>query len=247
MEATSRGNRMDPHRTDQQETGNTHVATAIETQRDLALNGAPLRIARLQEHCTVLGPGRRAVVWFQGCRLSCPGCIAAEMNSAPPLLTTTPGRLAAWCLSIENIDGLTLSGGDPIDQPLDALATFLEAVRTAASLGVMLYTGRTLAQLRASVDPSMPRVLAATDILIDGPYVEALNDGIGWRGSSNQTVHRLGQRSHGAERAATETRRLELSVDAAGTVGMAGLPQRGRGSGLADRLAAAAGSKGVTS
>ena len=240
---------MDTHRAHPQETGVTHVATVAGAHRDLAMEGAPLRIARLQEHCAVLGPGSRAVVWFQGCSLSCPGCIAAKMNSAQPSLATTPERLAAWCLSIEGIDGLTLSGGDPFDQPLDALATFLEAVRAAAPLGVMLYTGRTLAQLRASRDPSMPRVLAGTDILIDGPYVEALNDGIGWRGSSNQIVHRLGQRSQGAERAATEPRRLELSIDAAGTVGMAGLPQRGRGSELADRLAvaAAAGSKRVTS
>lgn len=220
----------------------------MDANRGLAVEGAPLRIGRLQQHCSVLGPGMRAVVWFQGCSLSCTGCIAAEMNSAPPSLTTTPEQLAAWCLSIEGIDGLTLSGGDPIDQPLDALANFLEAVRGATPLGVMLYTGRTLAQLRASSDPSMPRVLAATDILIDGPYVEALNNGIGWRGSTNQTVHRLGQRSHGAERVETEPRRLELSIDAAGTVGIAGLPQRGRGNGLAERLAvaAAAGTKGVT-
>jgi anaerobic ribonucleoside-triphosphate reductase activating protein len=187
-----------------------------------------LRIALVTTHSRVLGPGVRCVVWFQGCSLNCRGCIAAEMNEAPPLMTTTSVALADWCGSIPGIQGVTLSGGDPFDQPLDALADFLMRLRTQTSLNVMLYTGRTLAQLRASDSPDVATILTLVDILIDGPYVESLNDGIGWRGSSNQRVHYLSD-SRVFERDRGEVnRRLEVSLDAKGALSMVGLPARGR-------------------
>lgn len=179
-------------------------------------------------------------MWFQGCSLACRGCIAASMNAAPPILRTTPRLLADWLLAIQGLDGLTLSGGDPFDQPLPALAEFLETVRSESPLGVLVYTGRTLQQLERHEDPAASRCLRAIDVLIDGPYIDELNDGVGWRGSSNQAVHRLGSRPAGADAAATTPRRLELRVAANGVVSLTGLPARGGGAGLADRLAAAA-------
>lgn len=205
----------------------------------------PLRIARFQAQTSALGLGRRAVIWFQGCSLACPGCIAASMNAAPPVLLTTARLLADWVLAIDGLDGLTLSGGDPFDQPLPALAEFLETVRSESVLGVMVYTGRTLRQWESHDDPAAARCLRAIDVLIDGPYVDQLNDGVGWRGSSNQVVHRLGSRPAGADVAETAPRRLELRVAADGVVSLTGLPARGNGAAMADWLAAAAGDTGV--
>ena len=202
----------------------------------LAVPEGPLRIARLQDRTMVLGPGRRCVVWFQGCSLSCRGCIAATMNAAPPLVRTTPARLAEWCLGIGEIDGITLSGGDPFDQPLDQLAEFLELVRARSGFSVLLYTGRTIGQLRCQNDPLVDRCLAAVDILVDGPYVEALNDGVGWRGSSNQVIHAIGPRAGDLAPEATTRRRVELIVNTSGTVSFTGIPRRGLGAVLAERL-----------
>lgn len=202
----------------------------------LAVQDGPLRIARLQERTMALGPDRRCVVWFQGCSLLCRGCIAATMNAAPPLFRTTPARLAEWCLSIGDIDGITLSGGDPFDQPLDQLAEFLELVRERSGLSVLLYTGRTIGQLRCQNDPLVDRCLAAVDILVDGPYVEALNDGVGWRGSSNQVIHAIGPRAGDVVPGVMTRRRVELVVNTSGTVSFTGIPRRGLGAALAERL-----------
>lgn len=204
------------------------------------LDFGPLRVSRLEPGTRALGPGRRAVVWFQGCTLSCKGCIAASMNAAPPMLRTTPRALADWILSTET-DGFTLSGGDPFDQPLDALAELLEIVRSESPLGAMVYTGRTLSQLQRLNDPNALRCLRAIDILVDGPYVEELNDGLGWRGSTNQVIHVTGPRSAGAEAGAIATRRLELRVAPSGVVSFTGLPARKRGCDMGSRLEFAAG------
>lgn len=205
-----------------------------------AMASGSLRISRFERSCCVLGPGCRAVVWFQGCSLACKGCIASSMNAAPPLLLTSPRALADWILST-GADGLTLSGGDPFDQPLDALAELLEIVRSESPMDTMVYTGRTLAQLQRFKDPDVSRCLRSIDILVDGPYVEALNDGVGWRGSTNQVVHVMGSRSHGVETAAAAPRRLELRVAPDGIVTFTGLPVRHRGRDLAARLELAAG------
>ena len=183
-----------------------------------------LRIARRQDATRALGPGTRAVVWFQGCSLSCPGCIAASMNASPPELLLSPRELAGWVTSRPGINGVTLSGGDPFDQPLDALAAFLEEVRATSPLNVLLYTGRTLDQLHAKGGTAVARVLAAVDILVDGPYVAALNDGIGWRGSSNQKIHVLGNRVDDPLAATLSRRRIELEVSGAGVVQLTGMP-----------------------
>lgn len=195
-----------------------------------------LGVARLQERTLALGPGCRCVIWFQGCSLSCKGCIAATMNAAPPLLRTTPVRLADWCLSNSQIDGITLSGGDPFDQPLDQLADFLELIRARSCLSVLLYTGRTLDQLRGQHDHLIDRCLAAVDILVDGPYIEALNDGVGWRGSSNQVIHAIGPRAGDVVPGVMTRRRVELVVNTSGTVSFTGIPRRGLGAALAERL-----------
>jgi anaerobic ribonucleoside-triphosphate reductase activating protein len=158
------------------------------------------------------------------------------MNAAPPLFRTTPARLAEWCLSIGDIDGITLSGGDPFDQPLDQLAEFLELIRERSGLSVLLYTGRTLSQLRCANEPLVERCLAAVDILVDGPYVEALNDGVGWRGSSNQVIHAIGPRAGDVVHAAMTSRRVELVVNNSGLVSFTGIPRRGVGARLAERL-----------
>jgi anaerobic ribonucleoside-triphosphate reductase activating protein len=160
------------------------------------------------------------------------------MNSSRPLLRTDPSRLAAWCLAIKGIDGITLSGGDPFDQPLAPLAEFMEQVRERSKLSVLLFSGRTLDQLRRSDDPLVERCLSAIDILVDGPYIEALNNGTGWRGSSNQAIHSLGPRADGAGAGAATPRRIELIVNATGAVSFTGMPRRGLGAAIAERLEA---------
>ncbi len=79
-----------------------------------------------------------------------------------------PDRVLAAAVA-SDIEGLTLLGGEPFDQagPLAALA---EAVR-AGGQSVMTFTGHVLEDLRAAGREDWDRLLAATDLLVDGPYL----------------------------------------------------------------------------
>ena len=83
--------------------------------------------------------------------------------------------------------GLTISGGEPFLQA-EALCELIGKIRRQRDIGVILYTGNTLAELQASDDPWVQALLAQCDLLVDGAYIEALNDGKNLRGSSIQNA-----------------------------------------------------------
>ena len=133
---------------------------------------------------TALGPGTRFGVWVAGCNRNCPGCIAQsthDMKSGDPIDT---GALA-WEIITSDADGIIVSGGEPFLQA-EALAEMLRIVRGKRDMGVIVYTGYTLEELAAV--PHADELLAQTDLLVDGPYVQELDDGKSLRGSSNQRV-----------------------------------------------------------
>ena len=132
------------------------------------MNTEQLQVDRIQEKTKALGPGCRAVVWFHGCSRGCPGCIAAEMNRSEEFESCTPQQLADRICALEGIEGITLSGGEPMDQPAGALAEFLRQIRARTGLSVMVYTGYLLDELKPM--PGKPEILGMIDILVDGPY-----------------------------------------------------------------------------
>ena len=189
-----------------------------------------LTVARFLNRTEALGPGRRAVIWFHGCAFDCPGCVALEMNRSTDFERISPCDLAARVASVQGIEGVTLSGGDPFDQPLESLAEFLETLSGLGALGVMCYTGRTLSQLRGGrLSVLHERILSMIDILVDGLYVEELNDGATWRGSSNQQIHFLSPRYRkldGLVQASRE-RRVEVTLSSQQELAITGIPPSG--------------------
>lgn len=146
-----------------------------------------------------LGPGIRSAVWVQGCPLRCPECLAPEWIPDRPARLVTPGALAAELLADERVAGLTISGGEPMAQAA-ALAQMIRAARAVRELTVICFSGYQLARLRGANAPAgAESLLAEIDVLIDGPYVAARNDGHGLRGSSNQRIQHLTGRLCGYE------------------------------------------------
>lgn len=152
-----------------------------------------LRIDRIKYPVSVLGPGQRAVVWVQGCDLGCEGCIADYASAPEGGTTITLPDLADWALACEDIDGITISGGEPFAQAGE-LAEFIDIVRAKRDMGVMCFTGYTIEQLRSSADPGSLALLHRVDMLVDGPYIRSLHANLLWRGSSNQRIIHLTQR-----------------------------------------------------
>ena len=159
-----------------------------------------------------LGPGQRFVIWVQGCCFNCPGCVSPEWIPQTTATLVEPQKLAEYILSIPNTEGLTVSGGEPMLQAA-ALSQLFSYLREYQDLSIMCYSGFTLQQLQAKIDPDINQVLSLIDVLIDGQYIEQLDDNKGWRGSANQTVHFLTSRHIKEAHLFTERKRdVELHV-----------------------------------
>ena len=86
-------------------------------------------------------------------------------------------------------DGVTLLGGEPTEQAPGVLAVARALRRREPRLHLALYSGHTLEELVAGGDAAVGELLAAVDLLLDGPFVAALADDAGeWRGSRNQRL-----------------------------------------------------------
>lgn len=138
------------------------------------------------------GPGRRLVLWLQGCLKRCPNCCNQDFLPLEDALLMAPGTLLEICRQ-KKVEGISLSGGEPFLQAI-SLSHFLKEAR-AQRLSVFVWTGYVLEELQAVVEPKeVGEMLACTDILVDGPYREEEKACILWRGSRNQCVYFLSDR-----------------------------------------------------
>jgi len=152
-----------------------------------------VRIFDRRSPVAVLGPYQRAVVWVQGCGFACRGCIVPESWDREGGEVISVEALAAWILAQPGIEGITLSGGEPLLQAA-ALGAVIAQVRQVRDLGVMCYTGDRYERLRAQGTAAQRALLAQVDLLVDGPYQEAEHDDLLWRGSRNQRLVLLTER-----------------------------------------------------
>ena len=169
-------------------------------------------IAQIVERTEAEGPGTRFAVWFQGCPLRCPGCCNPEFlpfkGGEATAVTTLCQRLRDTHESMP-LEGVSLLGGEPFAH-VEAAALFAEYAQSLG-LGVMIYTGFTLEALQAK--PEMQRLLNATDLLVDGPYVrEQPEPRRRWIGSTNQRLHFLTQRYDPTDDCWTQRNTLEIRV-----------------------------------
>lgn len=158
-----------------------------------------------------MGPGLRSVVWVQGCPFRCAHCIAPDWIPFRPARAVRPEGLAEELLADPAVTGFTFSGGEPMSQAAP-LAEVIKYARRRRELTLICFTGYRLAELKARPPgPGVEGLLAQADVLIDGRYVAARNDGRGLRGSDNQQVHLLtGRLAHAAAELSSGRRRAEI-------------------------------------
>ncbi len=143
------------------------------------------------------GPGKRFAVWAQGCTIRCAGCFNPHLWGARGGRLISAEDLCAQVVesaSKNEIEGITLLGGEPFEQA-PAFAVLAEAVQQAG-LSVMAFTGYELDDLRGPDAPEgAGALLAATDLLVDGPYRADSPDLLRpWVGSTNQEFRFLTDR-----------------------------------------------------
>jgi anaerobic ribonucleoside-triphosphate reductase activating protein len=151
-----------------------------------------MRIHHFLSRSRANGPGCRAVVWVQGCSLHCPGCYNSATHLVDGGHKVTVGSLVRRIVALgDSIEGVTVSGGEPLDQSA-ALVALLMGLRIAPHLSVLLFTGYTWEEVCAR--PEGEAILSHVDVLLAGRYEAAQRLARSLCGSSNKTVHFLTER-----------------------------------------------------
>lgn len=175
---------------------------------------------------TALGPGRRIGIWLQGCSIRCPGCMSLD-TWAPAetklAVAEVLDRISSW---LPEADGVTISGGEPFDQPQSLLA-LLAGLRTAQCVSVIVYSGYSLDTLKER----HPAIIALIDVLISEPFDATYTEAALLRGSSNQRVTCLTERGAAMWQAVVSPGEQAPAIDIVlgedGELWLAGIPRPG--------------------
>lgn len=185
-----------------------------------------IRLAQRTDNCTVLGPGRRAVLWVQGCPFTCQECIAPEKLAFDGGMQVSVDLLAEELLETD-IEGVTFSGGEPMAQAR-ALSMLIDKILGQRDMSFMSYSGFTFEQLARSGTVDQKSLLARLDILVDGLYIPELHTDLRWLGSSNQRVLFLTERhQHLSSTLDDRGVWVEFEVEKSGALQWMGIPPRG--------------------
>jgi len=155
-----------------------------------------MKIAEIVLSSNSEGPGKRFVIWLQGCSIGCPNCINPGMLSFDGGKDLSISEIFEKILisKKENgIKGITFLGGEPLDQAeqvLELLKT-LEEIK----LNTILFTGYKYEDLLNKKSEIIDEIFNRLDVLIDGPYIdEEYTEKLYLRGSKNQRIIFLSDR-----------------------------------------------------
>lgn len=131
------------------------------------------------------GIGWRTVLFLSGCEHHCPGCHNPQAQDKDSGEFFGPGALNMLlnALSRPEIDGLTLSGGDPLmpynRAGVEALLAIVKQLYPHKT--VWIYTGYDWEQVK-----DLP-LMKYVDVVVDGKFIlEQRDTTIAFRGSPNQ-------------------------------------------------------------
>ena len=175
-----------------------------------------LSIHAISHDTKVNGPGRRAMVHFQGCTLGCPACFNPDTHALNGRRMTV--AQVAETLLDRAPKGVTVSGGEPFQQA-GGLAALIAALRRAGVDSILVFTGHTLEELEAA-----NASLEGIDVLVAGRYDPTLAlESVPLLSSENQRLHLLTSR-HGKADIDLRGGNLEITITGSGDVRVTGFP-----------------------
>lgn len=137
------------------------------------------------------GEGLRVVVFLSGCSHHCEGCHNPQTwdsKSGKKFDQAAKDEIVHY-LSQDYTDGITLSGGDPLDygNVEDVLELCKDIKSTFPNKSIWVYTGYTIEELLQH--PIQKKVLELVDVLVDGPFMLKFFDAkYPYAGSTNQRI-----------------------------------------------------------
>lgn len=151
-----------------------------------------VRLAGICYNSLVNGPNMRRVFFFQGCRHNCPGCFNPDTHDFNKGKVFNIADLVKDTVADTTVHGVTLSGGDPLEQA-DAAATMAEMF-SMLGYNVWCYTGYVFEDLLVIMkeDNNICRLLHSVDVIVDGKFVKELSNNeihfMKFKGSENQRI-----------------------------------------------------------
>ena len=148
-----------------------------------------MNYAEIKRYDIANGPGICTSIFFSGCRHHCKGCfnsIAQDFNYGKPFTQEVADEFIKNATN-DNIDGLCILGGEPLQQDLGILLKFVYELKTKTNKPIWMWSGYTWEQI--ITDPNKLLVLKYVDVLIDGKFeLEKRDLTLQYRGSSNQRI-----------------------------------------------------------
>jgi len=138
------------------------------------------------------GLGCRVTVWVAGCSHHCEGCHNQHTwnyNQGQKLTDSIVREKIFNALNHDYIQGVTISGGDPLDQDassLNELIDFLKEYKEKfPTKDIWIYSG----SVYENVNEHQMNVLNLCDVMVDGPFIHTMKElDLAFRGSSNQRI-----------------------------------------------------------
>jgi anaerobic ribonucleoside-triphosphate reductase activating protein len=155
-----------------------------------------LRIAGINKNDFAAAPGVSVSVYVQGCPHHCKGCHNPEtwdFRGGEPYTIQMAYEIIEALNADSTFRSLCLQGGEPLapSNVQGVMSLIYRVKQESPHTKIYIWSGYLYEELlqRAESDPELKYILAAADVLIDGPYIETLRDiTLKMRGSSNQRI-----------------------------------------------------------
>ena len=205
----------------------------------IAIKGVRMLLHAFIPTSRVNGPGVRSVIFFQGCNLGCRGChnpkshafLGKDLDPRNVAVLVLEGAVGS-----EKLDGVTFSGGEPMQQAQTLLELMRELRREAPGLSFGMFTGYSEQELEQGQFFTLPestvaekqrvwaQIRAWLDFAVMGRYNHAQPCNEPLRTSRNQCLRLFSGRYHERDFTPLE---IEIVIDDAGGGVITGFPTRG--------------------
>ena len=179
----------------------------------------------------VLGHGKRIGIWLQGCSIRCSSCCSLDTWEFGNDYGMDVTALVDWCrhVSTDAIDGVTISGGEPFDQP-DALLDLLKALNLCRSeksrqFDILVYSGYSDRLIKRDFSEHLKYL----DAVVAGPFRESAGGEKSYCGSDNQHIvvfSPIATARYGSDGLAGWKSGMQVATDDEG-IWMIGIPRPG--------------------
>lgn len=147
-----------------------------------------MNYAQIRKYDVANGPGIRSTIFVSGCTHNCKGCFNKEYQNFKygKVWTDDETNEIISYLKDDNIAGLTLLGGEPMEHAKD-LSQVIRQIKNEIDKDIWIYSGYSYEEILE--DEEKYDLLRLCDVLVDGLFVEDLKDlTLRFRGSSNQRI-----------------------------------------------------------